>query len=383
MHQQLSPCATISLDALLHNVDVVRSFLPDNVDVIAVVKDSSYGCGAAVIARTLLEEAGVQFFAVASAHEALFLRKQGIKGDILIFGKISAEELQGVSQEHCLCTLSDIEDIAAWKDSVVPLRFHVEIDTGMHRMGIPPDAVPTLISLLHETPHLSLDGLFTHMASADVPGTPTVATQLSLFRSVVAQFNKSGFYPRCLHASNSAAIMRFPSHPFTHARPGIALYGCQPDPAQSFSSSLQPLITLSGRIVSLRTVPAATPISYGGHYTTTGQTTIATIGIGYAHGVPRYLSNCGSVLINGKRYTIAGNVTMDYCMIDAGPHPQMHVGDEAYIIGSQDTATITPDDVAKLGNTIGYEVLCNIGPAIEHRYLRNGLAVFTSAPYTY
>lgn len=383
MNSEFSPCVTVSLDALLHNVAVIRSFLPDAARLIAVVKDASYGCGAAVIAATLWNDADVDFFAVAAAHEALALREQGVGGDILIFGKVSRDELHLAAQADCTFTLSDPEDLARWQESSLPLRCHIEIDSGMHRMGIQPIDVPDLISALQTMPHITLDGIFTHMACADEPGTTTVETQRSLFCKVLAQFNNSGFYPRCIHTSNSAAIMRFPQVGFTHARPGISLYGCQPDPAQTFSASLQPVVTLAGRVVSLRTVAAHSPVSYGGNYTTTEATTIATIGIGYAHGIPRYLSNCGNVLIGGNRYRIAGNVTMDYCMIDAGPSSQLHIGDEAVFIGSQKGETITPDDIALLGQTIGYEVLCNIGPGIERRYLRHGTTVCTLPAFTY
>jgi alanine racemase len=177
--------------------------------------------------------------------------------------------------------------------------------------------------------------------------------------------------------------LRFPLSGCTLARPGIALYGCKPDPAQDFAIDLKPVASLISHVVKMKKLPGGTPVSYGGNYVTPADTWIATIPLGYAHGLPRYLNGKGSVLIGGSRYRIAGNVTMDYIMVDAGSNPSISVGDEVVAIGSQGSETITPDDVALIGNTIGYEVLCNLGTTIDRFYTRGGEIIYHESGAVY
>jgi alanine racemase len=367
-----SPSVAIDLDNLLHNLQQTRSRLPSGIGVIAVVKDSAYGCGAAIIARFLEEEGDIHLFAVARSEEAFTLRENGIRSDILILGKVPPSEFGAIAAGNFTLTCNDLDDLHHWQALDIPIRFHCNIDTGMHRLGLHPETIPELITLLRKSRHLRCEGVFTHMASADVPDTGTVEDQYRQFTAAVAMFNENGIAPACVHIANSAAILRHPHHGCTHVRPGIMLYGSLPDPKQNFGLDLRPVLSLKGTIVALRSLPAGSPVSYGGNYTTSTDTTIATIGVGYAHGVPRYLSNRGSVLIGGNRYTIAGNVTMDYIMADVGPAPSCAIGDEAVVIGSQGESVITPDEVAAAGNTIAYEVLCNIGRALPRSYIRNG-----------
>jgi alanine racemase len=158
-------------------------------------------------------------------------------------------------------------------------------------------------------------------------------------------------------------------------RPGIALYGCKPDPGQDFTLDLKPVLSLKSHVVKLKSVPVGTPISYGSRYITETETAIGTIALGYGQGLPRRLGNVGSVLINGLRYKIAGTVTMDFIMVDAGHSPLVKVGDEVVALGSQGTENIHPDDVALLCDTIGYEILCNISSTIDRFYILDGKTV--------
>ncbi len=370
-----SPSVVIDLDNLLYNLQQTRSRLPAGTGIIAVVKDSAYGCGAAVIARFLEKEGNVDQFAVARAEEAFTLRQNGITTDLLILGKVPSPKLGAAAAGNITLTCNDLDDLYHWEASGIPIRFHCNIDTGMHRLGLQPETIPELITLLRKIPHLRCEGVFTHMASADVPDTGTVGDQYRRFAAAIGQFRHNGMEPAYVHIANSASILLHPHHDCTHVRPGIMLYGCLPDPEQNFGIDLRPVLSLKGAIVALRHLPAGSPVSYGGNYITSTDTTIATIGVGYAHGVPRYLSNRGSVLIGANRYTIAGNVTMDYIMADVGAAPSCTIGDEAVIIGSQGEAVITPDEVAAAGDTIAYEVLCNIGRALPRSYIRSGSIV--------
>ncbi|MFP4243130.1 MAG: alanine racemase [Chitinispirillaceae bacterium] len=364
-----SPHIEISLDNLLHNLGEIRTLLPSDMGIIAVVKDCSYGCGSGVIARTLEKRGWVNFFAVARAEEAFVLRKAGVSRPVLVLGRATEEQLRAGLERNIVFTLNNPSDLYRWKAYPFNVRFHVNIDTGMNRMGLLPSELDEMLGLLEESPSLHLEGVFTHMACADEPGTDTVDRQLKTFWGSVEKLSEAGVSPDHIHYGNSATSMRFPLKGCTLARPGIALYGCRPDPAQEFKLRLRPVASLISRVVKMKKVPAGTSVSYGGNYVTPCETWIATVAMGYAHGLPRFLSSKGEVLIGYRRYRIAGNVTMDYIMVDAGPNPDISVGDEAVAMGSQGEDSITPDQIALLGNTIGYEILCNLGTSIDRVYL--------------
>lgn len=370
-----SPYVEISLDNLLHNLAQVRSVLPEGIGVIAVVKDCSYGCGSVMAARALERDGGVRFFAVARAREAYVLRGAGVMSRILVLGMTPSVELLAGAENDMLFALNDLNDLKRWKSYGRDINFHLAIDTGMSRMGLLPSEIGIFIELLKTAPNLHLDGVFTHMTSADEPNTATVTRQVELFTGCIEKLRQAGINPANIHYGNTATLLRFPIKDCTLARPGIALYGCKPDPAQDFGLNLKPVASLISQIVKMKKVPAGTPVSYGGNYVTPSETWIATIALGYAHGLPRFLSNKGEVLIRGKRYRIAGNVTMDYIMVDAGAYPTVSISDEVVALGTQGSETITADDIAVIGNTIGYEILCNLGTSIKRFYVQNGKTV--------
>jgi alanine racemase len=259
-----------------------------------------------------------------------------------------------------------------WKQCGAPVIFHANIDTGMGRMGILPSETAELINAVRGAAGLTFEGLYTHLAKADAPDPGAISLQLAHFRKALNAIRASGLRPSVIHYGNSAAVMRYPLEECTLARPGVALYGCKPDPAQEFPTALKPVMGLKARIVKMKRVAAGVPISYGGTYVTTSETVIATIALGYGQGLPRRLGNRGSVLIRGRRYGIAGRVTMDFIMVDAGPNSDISVGDEVVAIGGQGAQFILPDDIALLCDTIGYEIMCGISPYIDRRYILGG-----------
>ncbi|MCX7725712.1 MAG: alanine racemase [Chitinispirillaceae bacterium] len=367
MIHQYEPYIDISLDNLLHNVNEIKSRLLPHLKIIAVVKDNAYGCGAALISKTLENKGGIDSFAVSNAKEAFFLRERKIKSNILVMGKATEEELTEGLAKNITFTCNDLQDFYRWKNINIPIQFHCKIDTGMTRLGIKPEEIDVLINELPNATHLKFKGIFTHLASADIVGTNTVEKQHSLFERVISKLNSEGIKLEYIHIANSAGVLRFPPFPYTHVRVGISLYGCRPDPSQDFNVNLLPVFSLKGHVVSIRKVPSGTSVSYGGTYVTKKETHIATVSIGYAQGLPRYLSNKGEMLIKGRRYPIAGRVTMDYTMLDIG-NEDVKIGDEVVAIGRQGDEIITPDEVALHGNTIAYEVLCNSGKSVKRRY---------------
>jgi len=372
---QYSPYVEISLDNLLHNITQIRRILPREVGIIAVVKDSSYGCGSLLIAKTFERSGNVAFFAVARPIEAIALRESGISLPILVLGMATEDELCYGADHDIAFALNDLSEVDRWESYGVSVNFHLGIETGMSRMGLLPHEIDILVNKLNTARNIRIGGAFTHMANADEPNTQTVTRQLEKFRSGIDKLRNGGHPPAHVHYGNTATFLRFPLSGCTLARPGIALYGCKPDPAQGFDIDLRQVASLISHVVKMKKLPGGTPVSYGGNYVTPADTWIATIPLGYAYGLPRYLNGKGFVLIGGKRYRIAGNVTMDYIMVDAGANPSISVGDEVAAIGSQGGESITPDDIAVIGNTIGYEVLCNLGTTIDRFYTQGGKVV--------
>ncbi len=370
-----SPHAEISLDNLIHNVNQIKSVVSHGTEILAVVKDSAYGCGSIPVAKTLEQYGNIHLFAVARPEEAFALRENGISGMILVLGRATAQQIDEGSSKNIVFTLNDLGDFDIWMHCKNEIRFHCNIDTAMHRLGLLPSEIPYLISKITGSKKIHLEGVFTHLANADQPGTATVNTQRTAFFKCIDLLKSNGISPSHIHYGNSAGLMCFPMTECTLVRPGIALYGCKPDPSRSFCLNLRPVLSLKSTVVKIKTVPAGTPVSYGGHYITREETKIATVAMGYAHGLPRFLNNKGNILINGIRYKIAGNVTMDYLMIDIGKESEIKVGDEAVAIGIQGSEQITPDEIALSGNTISYEILCNIGKGIDRFYLFNNSIV--------
>ena len=368
------PCVEINLDNLLHNLNQIRATLPPSIGIMAVVKDNAYGCGSVMISR-LLEQNGVRFFAVARTCEARVLREAGVESPILVLGQALASDLQWGASAGIRFTLNDVADLAAWKALDLTVRFHINIDTGMGRLGLLPDEIDKLAFALDGWPNLICEGAYTHFARSDNPDKDPTDLQRALFKKTMEALDAHGLRPGTIHLSNSAAILQHAIPDCTMVRPGIALYGCKPDPGRQFPLDLKPVLCLKGCVIKTKRVPKGTPISYGGTYVTQSDTTIATIGLGYGQGLPRQLGNKGAIVIKGKRYTIAGRVTMDFVMVDAGSEPAVHVGDEAMAIGYQGDERTFPDDIALLCHTIGYEILCSVSSRIDRYYILNGRVI--------
>jgi alanine racemase len=367
------PCVEINLDNVLHNLNQIRTTLPPSTSmgIMAVVKDNAYGCGSVMISR-VLENNGVRFFIVAKTCEARILREGGVTSPILVLGPALTEELRWGTAAGIRFSLNDLADLAAWTALNIPLRFHVNIDTGMGRLGLAPEETGSLAAKLLEHPLLTCEGAYTHCARADDPDSQATDSQLAHFKKVLDDLSVQGLRPPLIHYANSAAVMRHRTNHCTMIRPGVALYGCKPDPAQDFNLDLRPVLCLKANVIKIKRVIAGAAISYGGTYITASDTTIATIGLGYGQGLPRQLGNRGEVLIGGRRLKIAGKVTMDYVMVDAGPNPAFDIGAEVVAIGNQGKDCIRPDDIALLCNTIGYEILCSVNSRLDRYYIFEG-----------
>ncbi len=363
--------AEVDLDAIEHNVRTLRTAV-EPAALWAVVKADGYGHGAAPVARAALC-AGAAGLCVALVQEGVALRAAGIDAPILVLSEQPPAELAAAVSADLVSTVYRPEQVAllaAAADAAgVVHRVHLKIDTGMHRVGCDPDAAVTMAAAVRVCPSLVLDGVFTHLALADEPGDPFTAVQLARFDAVLAALADHDLLPPVVHAANSAGALAHPSARHHLVRAGIAIYGISPGAGvDHLAGALRPALSLRAQVSMVRRVAGGEGISYGLRHRTANDTTIATVPIGYADGVPRRLSAVGGqVLVGGQRRPIVGVVTMDQLMVDMGDDP-VDVGDEVVLIGRQGDESIRAAEWAGLLGTIGYEIVCAISARIARHH---------------
>lgn len=355
--------AEISLPRLRENFRAIRALIGPAVKVMAVVKADAYGHGARDVARSLVAE-GAEWFGVTCSSEALPLRRSGIEQPILLLGGFWPGEEDRLFSNRLTPAIFRNDQLDGLSRGAtergVRAAFHLKIDTGMHRLGFSCAELPKVLEQIRARPNLSLEGVFTHLASAD-ESPESVRKQLDRFQCALDTVRAGGFDPELIHAANSAALARVPESRGTMVRPGLALYGYQ---LGESPLEVQPVLSLKSRVIALRDVPAGGAVGYGGTYVARAPARIATAAAGYADGIPRALSNSGRALIRGAPAPIAGRVNMDFTTLDVTNIPGVEVGDEAVFIGRQAHHEITALEVANAASTVVYEVLCNIGPRV-------------------
>jgi len=363
--------AEVDLDAIEHNVRTLRTAV-EPAALWAVVKADGYGHGAAPVTRAALR-AGAAGVCVALVQEGVALRAAGIDAPILVLSEQPPAELAAAVSADLVSTVYRPEQVAllaAAADAAgVVHRVHLKVDTGMHRVGCDPDTAVTMAAAVRVCPSLVLDGVFTHLALADEPGDPFTAVQLARFDAVLAALADHDLLPPVVHAANSAGGLAHPSARHHLVRAGIAIYGISPGAGvDHLTGELRPALSLRARVTMVRRVAAGEGISYGLRHRVVADTTIATVPIGYADGVPRRLSAVGGqVLVGGRRRPIVGVVTMDQLMVDMGDDP-VEVGDEVVLIGRQGDESIRAAEWAGLLGTIGYEIVCAISARIARHH---------------
>lgn len=363
--------ATIDFDALRANFALAVARAGGRT-VIAVIKADAYGHGAVGVARAL-ERAGCEMLAVVSVAEAAELREAGVSLPILVLAGVY--DARGARDAAALGLTPVVHDpvqsalvAAAAREADRPLPVHVEVDTGMRRMGVPPDEAPGLLELVSREPALVLEGVFTHLARADEPDPQPSFEQLASFRSVLEKARARGVVPGRVHALNSAGLLTGASlldtEPATSAvRPGLMLYGANPAP--HLDAALAPVMTLRSRVVHVRSVAAGEAVGYSALHRPARSTRIATLALGYADGVPISTSNRGHVLLGGARYPIVGRISMDYVTVDVGAAEMpVEIGDEAIVFGAGQGARLTVEEAAEAAGTLAYELLVRVGSRV-------------------
>lgn len=359
--------AVVDLAAVRHNVRVLT---PDRAAVMAVVKADGYGHGAVQVARAATE-AGARWLGVAMVEEGVELRESGIETPILVLSELppgSEKEALAAGLTPTLSTEAGLSRLGAAAGSVGgSVAVHVKLDTGMHRAGVQPEASLGFVrSVAGEG--LEVEGLWTHFACAEDPADPTTDVQLERFRQAADRLAAAGITPRYLHVANSAAIMTRPDTHLDLGRLGLAMYGLSPGPALAGVADLRPAMSWRSAVAATRRVLAGEGVSYGLRYRLQRESIIATVPVGYADGYSRRLAGMARVLIGGRRYPVAGAVTMDQIMVDCGDDP-VSPGDEVVLMGRQASGEITAEDLASWSGTISYEVVCAIGPRVPRVHL--------------
>jgi len=364
--------ATINLSALGHNLREVRRRLPPSCVVLAVVKADAYGHGATVIA-TALSRLGVTRFGVATIEEGVGLRDAGITGAILVMGALFPEHIPDLLGYNLTPIVYDLEFLERFAHSVPrrpePYPVHLKVDTGMGRLGFEPEAVLPILRLPHFKGALRAEGVMTHLADADSDDPAYTESQIAQLRSIVKTIEAAGLPVPLAHAANSAAILCHPGSHLDLVRPGIMLYGSHTIPCRSPAPDLMPVLTLSTKVVQVRTLKAGESISYNRTFVTRRPSRIATLAIGYADGYRRSLSNRATVLLGGRHAPVVGQICMDMTLADVTDVPDVKPGQDAILIGRHGNLQISAADVAEWAGTIPYEILCGIGTRVKRRYV--------------
>jgi alanine racemase len=369
--------AEIDLSAIRHNAALLGR-LSAPAALCAVVKADAYGHGAPAAARAAVA-GGAARLAVALVDEGVELREAGIPEPVLLLSEPPPEAAGAVVAAGLTPTVASIGSVAGLAAAATALGavlpVHVKVDTGMHRVGADPAEAAALAAAVAAEPALVLEGLWTHLAVADGESAEDrayTAAQLDRFDAVVSGLAAAGHRPAILHAANSAGAIAWPRSRYDMVRSGIALYGHLPSPAlaDAFAAatggaSLRPTLALRARVTAVRRLDAGERPSYGRLRPLPVASVVATVPIGYADGVPRALFDAGfEVLIGGRRCPLAGMVTMDQIVVDCGPDASVAPGDEVTLLGRQGSEEITVAEWAGRLGTIGYEVLCGIGPRV-------------------
>ncbi len=366
----------INLDALKCNFGAVREMLPENIKILAVVKANAYGHGAIGVSKFLEDK--VDYLAVAATDEALELRKNGINCPILILGHIPYGDYDNIVKYNITPTISDFYEAELLSTAAVKAGvtspMHIAVDTGMNRIGFKCDESSVEeIKKIKELPNIIIEGVFSHLAAADMLDKAYTKMQAEKFDAFVKTLSETGVNAPIKHLYNSAAIVDLEKK-YDMVRQGIILYGLSPSDEVEFNNINipQPVMSMKTRVVQVKTLPAGESISYGCTFTTEKETRVATLCAGYADGVTRVLSNNGEVLIRGKRAKIIGRVCMDQFMVDVTDIPEVEEGDTATIFGTDGNESISVDEIAKKANTINYEIICNINSRVTRVYMKNG-----------
>lgn len=367
--------AKINLDNIQKNIEAVKSRLPEETEIMGIVKADAYGHGSIPVAK-FLEELGISHFGVASVDEAIELVDSGINGSVLVLGELFKEDALRAVENGIICTASSLETAKNLSDTAKACgktaKIHIKIDTGMGRIGFQPDEKSLEeIKRIFALDGVEVSAMFTHFACADYADKTSAEQQKKRFLDFTDKLSDDGFkFKR--HMYNSAAAMEMNGFCGDIVRCGILMYGLYPSDEMNRDFTLYPAMELKSNISFIKNVGADFAVSYGLTFVTENDTKIATVPVGYADGYPRYLSNKGEVLVKGIRCKILGRICMDQFMIDVSAVPDVKVGDEVTLLGTDGNETVTAEDLSDAEYRFNYEFCCLINKRVPRFYVKNG-----------
>lgn len=375
MDKYLRTYAEINLDAIGNNFNELKKCVDASTKLCAVIKADGYGHGAVILADFLSDKA--DYFAVATADEAIELRNSGITTPVLILAYTHEDEYGELIENNIELTVfstetaEKINNIALNKGKKA--KIHIAVDTGMSRIGLSHDSYGLeAVKAISKLSNIEIQGIFTHYACADMSDKSVSEKQTRLFEEFISDCESNGIDFPVKHICNSAGISEFNEH-FDMVRMGISLYGLYPSDEIDMSKiSLIPAMTFKSHITNIKTVPAGTGISYGHTYITDKERIIATVCAGYADGYPRALSNSGRVLVNGRFAPVTGRVCMDQFMIDITDIPDVKIDDEVILFGGDG---VSAEEIGEKSMSFNYEVVCRISRRIPRVYKKDGKTV--------
>jgi alanine racemase len=364
--------AEIDLDAIARNVQAIKAFVGPGAAVIASVKANAYGHGLRPVARVALD-AGATWLAVHRIQAAIALREAGITAPILLLGHIPPSGIDLILDHDITPTLVEAETARLLSARAThPIHVHVKVDTGMSRYGLEPELIVDFMRELARLPHLVVQGLFSHFASADEPNLEFARRQWMRFQDILHAVEDAGFSVPMPHICNSAGIVSMPEAHLAAVRPGLLIYGMAPSSESVPPFPLHRALTLKSTVTKVRNLEPGSTISYGRTFATDRPMRAALIPLGYGDGYPRLASNRGHMLIHGQRAPIRGRICMDQLVVDVTEIPEVSVGDEVVAIGRQGDAEITAEDVGAWAETIHYEITTGLLPQVVRIYRHNG-----------
>lgn len=375
---QLRCWAEINIDALEHNMKLIRSKTNKNSKVMAVVKADAYGHGAILCAKTLLS-AGADWLGVATVPEGVQLRNAGIYAPILVLGAIPEEDMRDAVSFDIITAAFDYENAKELSKVAEAMgkkaKVHIKLDTGMNRIGISAKrGYVEKIKEIEMLPGIEADGIFSHLSCSDAEDEAFTLKQIELFENAVKTLEKEGIHFAVKHLANSAAIFKYPQAHYDMVRAGIICYGCCPS-EETHIFGLEPVMSFKCNVSFVKTIRKGDCVSYGAAFEAAKATDIATLTVGYADGYTRLLSGKTEVLIKGKRVKVVGKICMDQCMADVSGVNNISVGDVATLFGKDGNEIITADEIAQKIGTINYEILCMVSRRVLRLYIKDGKCV--------
>lgn len=365
----------VNLSNLDYNIKQIKE-KANGRELIGVIKADAYGHGSVKCAE-ILRNNGVKTFAIATLQEALTLREAGAKEEIICLG-LTPDMYADVIVEHDLTpVVCDSSNAKAISDAAVAagkiVSGLIAVDTGMGRIGYLADDTDFAVEDVRKIaalPGFKIKGMFSHMSTADAADKTYSHEQEAKYNAFYEALTKANIKIPFRTLANSASIMELPEIYFDAVRPGIILYGCYPsDEVERAQLSIKPVMSVKANIVHLKDVPANFSVGYGRKYISTKPARIATLALGYADGYPRPFSANAKVIVNGVVCPIAGNICMDQCMVDVSAVPNVKVGDEVIVMGSDGVNSVTADDIANATGTINYEICCAFGQRLPKVYV--------------